>query len=55
MAKTELQISERILNTMSGKEGQIFKRHEIIEMVIRRYRETIETSIIPSDYCYTIL
>src|SRR5215213_5366662 len=55
MAKSELPIGVKILNVMSGHEGQVFKRHEIIQMVIKNYRDTNETSVIPSDYCYNML
>lgn len=55
MKESDLMISQKILNTMTGKENGVFKRHEIIEMVITKYPGTNETSVIPSDYCYNII
>lgn len=54
MAKSNLTIKEKVLSTFEGKEGQIFQRHEIINMVLKNYPGTKKGSVIPSDYCYNI-
>lgn len=47
-------IKEKVVSTFEGKEGQVFRRREIIEMVLKKFPDTNDTSVIPSDYCYNI-
>lgn len=54
MPKSDLTIEEKVLSTFAGKEGETFKRHEIIDMVLKKYPGTNKDSVIPSDYCYNM-
>jgi hypothetical protein len=54
MSTKQEKIIERVLSTFKGKEGQTFRRNEIIDLVLQKYPHTNRTSVIPSDYCYNI-
>jgi hypothetical protein len=55
MGRSNLTIEEKVLSTLQGKEGQVFRCQEILEMVVKKYPGTNITSVIPSDYCYNIV
>jgi hypothetical protein len=38
-----------------GKEAQVFKPHEIIDMVLQKYPDTNKSSILAADRCYNIV
>ena len=50
--KDHLSIKEKILETFKGKEGQLFRPHEIIDRVLQKFPGTNTTSILPADRCY---
>ena len=54
MATRSPAIVEKVLKVMEGKKNMIFRRRDIIELVLKMYPETNPTSVIPSDYCYNL-
>jgi len=48
-------ITEKILMTFKGREGQTFSRAEVVDMVLQAFKGTNRTSVLPSDYCYNIV
>lgn len=54
MVETKPTIEEKVRKTFKGREDQIFRRQEIIKMVLEKYPSTNKLSVIPSDYCYNI-
>jgi hypothetical protein len=50
-----LTIKEKIISVFQGKDGQIFKPHEIIDLILQKYPDTNKTSILPADRCYNII
>lgn len=51
----ESTILGKIKSIFSYKSNGIYKRKEIIDMVVEKFPETNPTSVIPSDYCYNII
>ena len=47
-----MTIKEKLLDVFNGKEGMMFRSHEIKDAVISRFPDTNKTSILPADYCY---
>lgn len=47
-----MEIKDKIRVTFKGKEGQFFRPHEIIDMVLQKFPGTNKTSILPADRCY---
>jgi hypothetical protein len=39
MPKSELTIEEKVLATFAGKESKIFRRGEILDMVLKKIRD----------------
>ena len=52
---TQVTILEKIKSLFHSYTGEVYKRNEIIAIVIEKYPGTNPTSIIPSDYCYNII
>jgi hypothetical protein len=50
--ETRITIKQKVLSSFKGKEQQIFRPHEIIDLVLQKYPGTNRTSILPADYCY---
>lgn len=50
----DLNILDKIISSLRGKEQEILTRKEIISLVTNNYQTTNKTSVIPSDYCYNL-
>lgn len=48
----ESWIYNKLIDVLSNKYNQVLKGQEIIELVLKKYPNTNETSIILTDYCY---
>lgn len=48
-------IKEKILSTFRGKEGKVFKPHEIIDAILLKYPDTNKSSILIADRCYNMI
>ncbi len=49
---TKETIKDKIVNALKGKENEILKTSEIIDLVLKKYPITNKTSVIPTDYCF---
>lgn len=55
MRPQTLTIKEKIVSVFKGKDDQIFKPHEIIDLILQKYPDTDKTSILPADRCYNMI
>jgi hypothetical protein len=47
-----MTIRDKVLSAFENRTGKMFKREEIIDLVVATYPGTHRGSVIPSDYCY---
>ena len=52
MSIESLTIKEKILQTFEGKEGRIFRPHEVIDLILEKFPDTNKSSINLADRCY---
>lgn len=55
MSLQAVTIKEKILSTFKGKEGKVFKPHEIIDLILLKYPDTNRSSILIADRCYNMI
>ncbi|MBN1829037.1 MAG: hypothetical protein JW884_07820 [Deltaproteobacteria bacterium] len=47
-----MTIRDKVLSVFENRTGEMFRREEIIDLVVGAYPGTFRGSVIPSDYCY---
>jgi hypothetical protein len=55
MSLKAITIKEKILSTFKGKEGKVFKPHDIIDLILLKYPDTNKSSILIADRCYNMI